>query len=126
MIFGIERLITDLRELGFTEAEQIADPQGTPFAVLKNFEVGAGRFCGKIVELAIPAPPEYGRVVGSAIHLRSNPHLLDKPDTMPNVRNITDSSLGDTWRYWSHQFIYYPEDTTKLLMAQINGVFRHA
>lgn len=126
MIFGIDRLVSDLRELGFSQAESFLDPNSTPFGLIKDFEVGAGRFSGRRIDLAIPAPPEYGRLVGSAIHVRSTPHLLDKPDTLPGVRNITDSSLGSDWRYWSHQFVYYPEDTTKLLMLQVNGVFRHA
>lgn len=126
MTFGVTRLIADLHELGFVDAEPINDPNGTPFGLIKDFEVRAGRFSGRKIDLAIPAPAEYGRVVSSAIHVRSTPHLLDKPDTVPGVKNITDSSLGLEWRYWSHQFIYYPEDTTKLLMLQINGVFRHA
>lgn len=126
MIFGVARLIADLQELGFINADPLNDPNGTPFGLIKEFEVGAGRFFGRIIDLALPAPPEYGRLVGSAIHVRSTPHLLDKPDTVPGVKNITDSSLGSEWRYWSHQFVYYPEDTTKLLMLQVNGVFRHA
>jgi hypothetical protein len=126
MIFGVDRLVSDLLELGHNNAEPILDPNNIPFGLIKGFEVGAGRFAGKLIDLAIPAPPEYGRLVGSAIHVRSTPHLLDKSDTVPGVRNITDSTLGSEWRYWSHQFIYYPEDTTKLLMLQINGVFRHA
>lgn len=126
MTFGIGRLVSDLRELGFAQAEPLLDPNKIPFGLIRDFEVGAGRFFRRRIDLAIPAPPEYGRLVGSAIHVRSTPHLLDKPDTVPGMRNITDSSLGSDWRYWSHQFIYYPEDTTKLLMLQINGVFRYA
>lgn len=126
MTFAVTKLITDLHELGFVDAEPLNDPNGTPFGLIKDFEIGAGRFSGRKIDLAIPAPLEYGRVVGSAIHVRSTPHLLDKPDTVPGVKNITDSSLGLEWRYWSHQFIYYPEHTTKLLMLQVNGVFRHA
>jgi hypothetical protein len=126
MTFGIEKLLADLKELGFSHAEPLLDPNNISFGLIREFEVGTGRFSGRRVDLAIPAPAEYGRLVGSAIHVRSTPHLLDKPDTLPGVRNITDSSLGGEWRYWSHQFIYYPEETTKLLMLQINGVFRHA
>ena len=99
MIFGVARLVTDLHELGFVDAEPLNDPNGTPFGLIKDFEVGAGRFPGKKIDLAIPAPAEYGRLVGSAIHVRSIPHLLDKPDTVPGVKNITDSSLGLEWRY---------------------------
>lgn len=126
MNFGVTRLITDLHELGFIGTESFNDPNGTPFGLIKDFEVGTGRFSGRRIDLAIPAPAEYGRLVGSAIHVRSTPHLLDKSDTVPGEKNIVDSSLGLDWRYWSHRFIYYPEETTKHLMLQINGVFRHA
>lgn len=124
-MFGIAKLMDDLRALDHLYVEHIQDPSGNSFALLPKFEVVVGRFAGRIVELAIPAPSDYGRTVGAAIHLRSNPHLLEKSDTVPGVRNITDSSLGVDWRYWSHRFEYYPEDTTKFLMLQINGVFRH-
>lgn len=125
-MFGINKLIDDLRALEYLDVEHIQDSSGNSFALLRNFEVSVGKFAGRIVELAIPAPADYGRLVGSAIHLRSDPHLLEKSDSVPNVKNITDSSLGADWRYWSHRFEFYPEDTTKYLMLQINGVFKHA
>lgn len=126
MIFGIDRLIADLRALGYPDVETIQDPGGNSYALLKSFEVSVGRFSGKIVDMAIPGPNDYGRVVGSAVHFRSIPHLLDKQDSVPQVKNITDSQLGSEWRYWSHRFEFYDEDPTKHLMLQINGVLRHA
>jgi hypothetical protein len=126
MTFGITRLVEDLKELGYEHTESMADSGGTPFALIKGFEVQASRFAGRVIDLAIPAPPDYGRIVGSAIHVRSTPHLLDVTDTVPGKKNITASVLGQDWRYWSHQFAYYSEDTTKHLMIQINGVFKHA
>jgi hypothetical protein len=124
--FGIDKLMSDLNALGYLDVEHIQDPQGNSFALLAKFHVNVGRFAGRIVELAIPAPNDYGRLVGSAIHLRSKPHLLDKRDSVPNVKNITDSALGPEWRYWSHRFEFFSEDPTKHLMLQINGVLRHA
>jgi hypothetical protein len=126
MIFGIERLLQDLKDIGFANAESISDSNSAQFGVLKNFEVPVGRFAGRIIDLAIPAPADYGRNVGSAIHVRSSPHLLDKPDSIPGVKNIVESALGSDWRYWSHRFIYQPEETTQRLMYQINSVFRYA
>jgi hypothetical protein len=125
MIFGVNRLIEDLRSLGYLDVQHIQDPNGGSYVLIPDYEIGVGRFAGRIVDLAIPALPDYGRVVGSAIHLRSQPHLLDKLDTVPGVRNIIDSALGISWRYWSHRFEFYPEETTKYLLMQINGVFKH-
>lgn len=126
MIFGIERLLQDLKEIGFAEAEPLSDPNGTVYALLKNFEVPVGRFSGRVIDLAIPAPADYGRNVGSAIHVRSSPVLLDKHDSVPGVKNIVASALGPEWRYWSHRFVYHPEGTTQRLMYQINSVLKHA
>ena len=126
MTFGITRLIEDLKELGYEHTESIADAGGNTFALIKGFEVQASRFAGRIIDLAIPAPPDYGRIVGAAIHVRSVPHLLDVSDTVPGQKNIAASNLGPDWRYWSHQFTYNTEETTKHLMIQINGVFKHA
>lgn len=126
MNFGIDRLIEDLIELGYGEVERVTDPSGAPYALIRNFEIKASRFVGRIIDLAIPAPPDYGRVVGAAIHVKSTPHLLDTSDTIPGQKNIQASNLGPDWRYWSHQFAYYPDETTKHLMIQINGVFKHA
>ena len=126
MNFGITRLIEDLHELGYNQTEPFSDGGGNAFALIKDFEVRASRFTGRKIDLAIPAPPDYGRLVGAAIHVRSTPPLLDTPDTVPGQKNITASALGPDWRYWSHQFTYYPEDTTMHLMLQINGVFKYA
>ena len=125
-MFGINKLMDDLLALGHLDVKHIQDPSGNSFALLPKFEVSVGKFVGRIVELAIPAPADYGRIVGAAIHLRSNPHLFEKSDSVAGVRNVTDSSLGSDWRYWSHRFEYYPVETTKHLMLQINGVFKHA
>jgi hypothetical protein len=126
MNFGIERLLQDLKDIGFANAEPISDNNNAQYVVLKNFEVPVGRFAGRIIDLAIPAPSDYGRNVGSAIHVRSSPHLLDKPDSVPGVKNIVESALGGDWRYWSHRFIYHPGETTQRLMYQINSVLRYA
>jgi hypothetical protein len=125
MLFGVNRLMEDLRSLGYLDVQHIQDPNGMFYALLPDFEIRVGRFVGQPVHLAIPAPPDYGRVVGSAIHLKSEPHLLEKSDSIPGVRNITDSALGLPWRYWSHRFQFYAEQTTKHLLLQINGVFRY-
>ena len=58
MTFGVTKLIADLHELGFIDTETLNDPNGTLFGLIKNFEVGAGRFSGRKIDLAIPAPAE--------------------------------------------------------------------
>jgi hypothetical protein len=123
-MYGPERLVSDLRELGF--AAELIDAGGNQFAVVAQYEVGLGRFVGRVIDLGIMATADYPRTVASAIHIRANPQLLDKSDTVPNVRNITDSLLGSEWRYWSHNFQWTEERTTRRLISQINGIFKNA
>ena len=52
---------------------------------------------------------------------------FEKTDTLTNVRNIIDSSLGSEWRYWSKNFNWnQQQQTARRLMAQIAGVFSNA
>ena len=125
MKFGSERLKEDLDLLGHP-AEQIEDPQKNQFVVIHGYTVELGRFAGRVIDLAVPAPANFPQGVASAIHLRSSPHLLDTGDSVPNVRNITASSLGAEWRYWSKNFEWVGEKTTRRLLSQINEIFLNA
>lgn len=120
---GIERLVADLNELGF-EAGATKDPNGAAFALLAGYTVELGRFAGRVIDLALPAPENYPEAFGASIHVRATPQLLEK-EGIPNVRNIVDSSLGPEWRYWSHNFGAGGERTTRRLLSQVNHIFHH-
>jgi hypothetical protein len=123
MSFGPERLIADLKELGFDKASVITDTANTSYALIPGYEILAGNFTGQLVDLAIPAPPDFPRSTGAAIHLRKDPHLVDFGN-VPNVRNVIVSTLGAQWQYWSYRFTISSSSPTNQLMSQINGIFR--
>lgn len=125
VMFGPERLLSDVRNLGF-EAEISKGRDNNSFVVIRGYEVLLGRFAGRIIDLGIMAPPDYPRSVASAIHIKANPQLLEKTDTVPNVRNITDSALGEEWRYWSKNFNWTGDHSTRRLISQINTIFKDA
>lgn len=124
-MYGLERLIGDLRELGFPAAAVTA-PTGERYAVVSPFEIQGGKFAGRVVDLGLLGTPDFPRTVASAIHVRAVPQLYDYSDTMPNVRNIVQSSLGSEWRYWSHNFGWQGERSARRLISQINGIFLNA
>jgi hypothetical protein len=125
MKFGGDRLKDDLDLLGH-RAERVEDSQGNQFVVIAGYVVELGRFAGRTIDLAIPAPANYPQGVASAIHVKSAPHLLDLSDSVANVRNIVASSIGSEWRYWSKNFEWVGEKTTRRLLSQINEIFLHA
>lgn len=121
-MIGIERLLHDLREQGYEQVHALTDGQGQAYAVLPNFEIPAGTFAGRVIDLAIPAPADYPRALHSSIHLRATPHLV--PFGGNGSRNVINSNLGADWQYWSYQFFNRPANPTAELMTQINAVFR--
>jgi hypothetical protein len=123
--YGPERLISELSALGYN-AELVKGSDNNTFAVIPNFEVPLGKFAGRIIRLGILATADFPRTVGSSIHVLASPQLLDFGDSVPNVRNITNSALGPDWRYWSNNFAWTEGKTTRRLLSQINGVFEHA
>ena len=125
MKFGVERLCDDLAVLGF-KAEQFEDEQKNLFVIVREYVIELGRFTGRVIDLGLLIPSNYPQGVGSGIHVKSAPHLLDTGDTLPKVRNITGSSLGPEWRYWSKNFGWNGERSTGQLMSQINEIFLHA
>lgn len=123
MIYGPKRLLSDLLELGY-EAKLVEGGENQ-FAIFP-YEVPLGRFAGRHIQLGVLAPPDFPRTVAAAIHVKSNPHLFDKTDSETNIRNIQDSPLGSEWRYWSHNFQWTEERTTRRLISQINTIFNNA
>lgn len=125
MQFGITRMVGDLEELGFQNVEAVTASDGTAFAVLRGFEVKLGRFAGRAIDLALPAPTNFPQGVGAAIHVSTAPQLL--PDgNVAGHHNVIASALGSEWRYWSHNFGWTGEHTTRELMAQVNRIFHDA
>lgn len=124
MKYGAVRLIEDLEFLGYNVVA-VEAPNGNKYVQIDNYEVKVGQFKGRVIDLAIPAPDQYPRSVGPSIHVKSDPILMDKKDTIPGTRNIINSPLGEPWRYWSFRFNLNAQDPTKDLMSQINGIFKN-
>ena len=125
MIFGPDRLRGDLAAIGF-HAERVSAHDGTPFVVIGGFEVPCGRFVGRVIDLGLQATADYPLTIASAIHVRSDPHLLDIADTVPGRRNIVESALGPEWRYWSHNLGWSEPKTGRRLISKVNKVFEDA
>ncbi|RYE27486.1 MAG: hypothetical protein EOP45_01060 [Sphingobacteriaceae bacterium] len=123
MTYGIVRLIEDLKILGFDEVTVIQDSGNTSYALIPNFEILTGNFAGRIIDLAIPAPPQYPQMFGASIHVRATPHLVPF-GPVPNLRNVIASNLGAAWQYWSYCFNISPVNPTSELISQINEIFR--
>ncbi len=124
-MYGSARLFADLRDLGY-EVQEVMASNGQEFAVISESEVPVGRFEGRVIDLGIQATPDFPRTVASAIHVRADPQLYEYSDSVPNVRNITQSVLGAEWRYWSHNFGWQGERSARRLVSQINGIFLNA
>lgn len=122
-MFGPERLKQDLEALEFDV--DMVTAGGQPFAVIKNYTVQTGQFEGRVIDLGIPAPPNFPQTVGAAIHVKADPHLFDYAHTVPGIRNIIESPLGREWRYWSLNF-GQGDHSARRLISQINGVFDRA
>ena len=122
-IYGINKFLIDLSVLGFN-AEKLTGTDNQNYAVIRNFDIPLGRFQGRIIVLGIPVPNDYPRLIGTSIHIRSVPQLLEYTDTIPNVRNIITSALGSDWRYWSFRLEVAPGNTTLNVIHQIHGIFQ--
>src|SRR5438093_1564567 len=102
MTFGPDRFIAELDALGHS-VERVQAKGGEIFAVLRDYEIVAGIFSGRTIDLGLQCTADFPRSVHSAIHVRAVPQLYEVVH-IPNVRNVTASVLGDEWRYWSHNF----------------------
>lgn len=120
--YGIDRFLQDLSELGYVPEKVVT--ANTNFAVIRDFEVPVGRFQGRIIDLGIPVPNDYPRLLGCSLQIKSTPHLLEYSDSISNIRNIIVSPLGQEWRYWSFRFEASPENTMQNLIYQIHGIFQ--
>jgi len=124
-MYGPTRLLNDLSELGYQI--QSVTVGKTTYIIIPGFEIIFGKFKGRVIDLGIPSTPDFPRTPPSSIHVRATPQLFEKSDSIPNVRNITDSQLGPEWRYWSHNLQWNNhEKSTRRLMNQIKGIFANA
>lgn len=123
--YGPDQLVNELKELGYEP--ELVNSQNQLYVVIREYVVQLGKFTGSIIDLGIPATPNFPQSVGSSIHIRAKPQLYEKEDSIANVRNIIDSDLGGEWRYWSKNFNWNQQkQTARRLMAQIAGVFKDA
>jgi hypothetical protein len=121
-MIGTERIVHDLSLIGYVEVE-VREAAGIKYAILSGFEIPAGSFAGRVIDLAIPVPNDYPRSVGASIHVKASPHLVPFGNT-PGVRNVVESGLGCDWQYWSYCFILSAENPTIELISKINEIFR--
>jgi len=124
-MYGPACLLEELSALGF-DVQELTAPGGEKFAVLTPFKVAVGRFADRVIDLGLQATADFPRTVASAIHVRATPKLYETGDSVPNVRNIQPSVLGDGWQYWSHNFGWQGERSARHLISQINGIFLNA
>ena len=123
--YGAARFTDELTQLGY-KPKLITISDNHQYIILENYQVMLGRFADRIIDLGMLITQDYPASVASAVHVKSNPQLLEKNDSIPNIRNITDSDLGSDWRYWSINFNWKNEFSARRLMSQINTVFQNA
>jgi hypothetical protein len=125
MNLGPERLIADLQNLGY-EVNKVALGPGVIFAVIPAYEIVAGKFIGRIIDLGIQCTANFPMSVHAAIHIKASPQLYEPAENIPTVRNVTASALGPEWRYWSKNLCWNGEKTARRLVSQINSIFENA
>jgi len=121
-MIGTERIVHDLSVMGYVEVE-VREAAGIKYAILSGFDIPAGSFAGRVIDLAIPVPNDYPRTVGASIHIKASPHLVPLGN-IPGLRNVVESGLGGDWQYWSYSFILPAENPTIELLSKINEIFR--
>ncbi len=122
---GPNKLIDELTELGY-KPELVDAPDGNKYIILHDFAIELGKFTGRVIDLGFLATPDFPVSVASAIHVKVEPQLYEKVDSIKGIRNITDSGLGSEWRYWSINFNWNSGSTARRLMSQINTIFQNA
>jgi len=121
--YGPDRFLDELTRLGY-KPELITAPDNNRYVILRDYVIELGRFTGRRIDLGLLATNDFPASVASAIHIKADPQLLEKSDSVPNLRNITDSKLGPEWRYWSINFNWESGCTARRLMSKINAVFQ--
>jgi hypothetical protein len=124
-VYGAARLLTEIVALGY-EAELAKAPNDQVFAVVAQYTIELGKYAGRRIGLGLQTTPDFPKTVASAIHVRAKPQIYELTDSVPNVRNIQPSALGEDWRYWSNNFNWSEERSARRLMSQVNRIFNDA
>jgi hypothetical protein len=124
MMIGINRMVADLKNLGYDEVNILKDSSNAEYAVISNFTITVGSFADRVIDLAIPTPANYPQGIASSIHIKAEPILAEK-GRIEGKRNVIDSGLGADWQYWSYSFELRPDNPTSELISQINGIFNN-
>ena len=122
---GPEKLMDELQDLGY-KPKLVDAPDGNQYVVLAGYTVELGKFSGRVIDIGFLATADFPNSVASAIHIKSDPQLYETKDTLKGIRNITNSALGDEWRYWSINFNWQSGSSARRLLSQINTVFQNA
>ncbi len=84
--------------------DQPVDANGKSWCVVKDFGISGGRFSGKVIEIAIPVPPDFPVTPPGGLFV--SPRLADE-QTLQNVQvgDEAIAALGGAWQYWSRPFM---------------------
>ncbi|HYW30164.1 MAG TPA: E2/UBC family protein [Gemmatimonas sp.] len=123
--FGAAHLHAELEELGY--AVTMVEAAQQSFVVITAYVVPAGQFADRVIDLGLPAPPDFPNTVGAAIHVRATPQLHARGH-VKDVRNVIDSPLGPEWCYWSHRIPWAGEraGAAARLLAHVASIFERA
>ena len=124
-MYGVKRLQKDLEDMNYS-VEVLTGSDTQLYVIIRDYEIELGRFTGQVIDLGIMAMTNYPQGVPSAVHVLANPQLIEITENIPNVRNIQASPLGSEWRYWSKNFNWDGERSTRRLISQINTIFKDA
>jgi hypothetical protein len=94
---GVQEFERQLRLLGLDPKPLGPNRLGLPF------DVPAGQFAGRAIELGFEVPPTFPRDPPSGPHLR--PRLLPlNPGAAAHPNRSHESPFGGEWEYWSRPF----------------------
>lgn len=127
-MFGAAQLEQDLAALGL--APETVNAGGLPHVLLREYQVESGPFAGRVVDVALPVPPDYPNNLGRMVYVRATPHLLPFGSGQgKNNYNVLANHcpLGPEWQYWSFDFSSKWQQGRGLkLDVLLRGVFDHA
>ena len=76
--FGSERFVGELKTLGY-KPELITASDKNKFVILRDYVIPLGTFNGRTIDLGMLATSDFPISVTSAIHVRADPQLYEKP-----------------------------------------------
>lgn len=100
-MIGLERFVEDFRAMGWT-VDGPLQSGGLRWAIIHEFIVPAGRFSGRVIDVAIPAPDDFPATPPGGLYV--------SPDLIPvnemgglsvHDRAGETAGLPGRWQYWS-------------------------